>query len=140
MKTFELIDHTADIGFKVYGRTLKEVFENAARGMFSLITNPDKVAVHREFGVDVEADDRETLLVEWLNELIYLFEVERVVLKDFEITAWDEEHHLKATVRGEPIDEKQHEIETAIKACSYHMLKVEPVDHKGWMAQVICDV
>jgi SHS2 domain-containing protein len=140
MRTFELIDHTADIGFKVYGRTLKEVFENAARGMFALITDPKKVSAKKEFKVEVEAEDRETLLVEWLNELIYLFEVEHVVLKDFEITAWDEEHFLKGKARGEPIDEKLHEIGSAIKACSYHMLKVEPVDHKGWMAQVICDV
>lgn len=140
METFETIDHTADVGFRAYGQTLKEVFENAARGMFSLIVDPEKVSSRREFAVDVEAEDRETLLVEWLNELIYLFEVEHVVLNKFEICDWDEEHHLRAKTWGEPIDEKKHEIETVIKACSYHMLKVEPVDPKGWMAQVVCDV
>lgn len=139
MKSFELIDHTADIGFRAYGKDLKEAFENAAKGMFSLVVDLEKVSPRQEFDVEVEAEDREALLVEWLNELIYLFEVEHVVLKDFHIVSW-EEHRLQARVRGESIDEARHQIETAIKACSYHMLKVEPVDQESWMVQVICDV
>ncbi|MDI6821910.1 MAG: archease [Actinomycetota bacterium] len=138
MKHFEVLDHTADIGLKAYGTTLKEAFENAAMGMFSIMTDLDKVQPKETFEVDITAEDRETLLVEWLNELLYLFDAERVLFSRFEITDWDERYFLKATLQGERIDLDRHDIEIQIKACTYHMLKVER--NETWMVQVIFDV
>lgn len=138
MERFKVLNHTADIGLQAYGRTLKEAFENTALGMFSLITDLDKVAEGDCLDVKVEAEDRETLLVEWLNELIYLFEVQEVLLKKFDIVDWDEEHHLTALVCGEKIDLERHPIKIQVKACTYHLLKVSKDDL--WVAQVIFDV
>ncbi len=138
MKAFEVLDYTADVRLKAYGTTLKEVFENAATGMFSLITDLNNIKPVLYDEVFVEAEDRESLLVEWLNELLYRFEVKYRVYKRFEILEWDEEHRLRARAYGEPLDLGRHEIKTQIKACGCQMLKVEHND--VWSAQVIFDV
>lgn len=138
MKPYEYLEHTADIGLRAYGKNAKEAFENAALGMFGLITDLDKVKEVISFEVSAEAGDREELLVEWLNELIYLFEAEGVLFKRFEIYDWDEEFYLKARVFGEKVDLNRHEIALQVKACTYHMLKVGGNDQ--WVAQVIFDV
>ncbi len=137
MQAFEVLGHTPDVGLKAYGNTLKEVFENAAVGMFSLITDIENVKLSLSEEVYVEAEDRESLLVEWLNELIYRFEVKYRIYKRFEIFEWDGEYHLHAVAYGEPLDLGRHQLMTQIKACSYHMLKVERNDL--WLAQVIFD-
>ncbi len=137
MQAFEVLGHTPDVGLKVYGNTLKEVFENAAVGMFSLITDIENVKLSLSEEVYIEAEDRESLLVEWLNELIYRFEVKYRIYKRFEIFEWDGEYHLHAVAYGEPLDLGRHQLMTQIKACSYHMLKVERNDL--WLAQVIFD-
>ena len=71
-KEFEVLDHTADIGIIAYGADLKQAFANAAKGLFSLITSLDDVeeALHRD--IELTAADPESLLVDWLNELVYL--------------------------------------------------------------------
>lgn len=137
MQAFEVLGHTPDVGLKVYGNTLKEVFENAAVGMFSLITDIENVKLSLSEEVYIEAEDRESLLVEWLNELIYRFEVKYRIYKRFEIFEWDGEYHLHAIAYGEPLDLGRHQLMTQIKACSYHMLKVERNDL--WLAQVVFD-
>ncbi len=138
MQAFEVLEHTADVGLKAYGNTLKEVFENAAVGMFSLITDIENVKPTLSEDIHVEAEDRESLLVEWLNELIYRFEVKYRIYKRFEIIEWDGEYHLHAKAYGEPLDLGRHQLMTQIKACSYHMLKIERNDL--WSAQVIFDI
>ncbi|MBE0447101.1 MAG: archease [Actinobacteria bacterium] len=138
MQPFEVIEHTADIGLKAYGQTLKETFENAAIGMFSLITDLENVKSTLSEEIYIEAEDRESMLVEWLNELLYRFEVEYKVYKRCEIIDWDEEYRLRAITYGEPLDLGRHQIKTQIKACTYHMLKIEHSDF--WSAQVIFDV
>jgi len=137
MKPFEIVDHTADIGIKAYGKTPQEVFENAALGMFSLMVDLSTVQEKEVLDIAIEGEDRENLLVEWLNELIYFFETENILLKRFEITEWSD-YHLIARAYGEKIDLKKHSLEAQIKAATYHMLKVSHNDI--WQAQVIFDV
>lgn len=138
MKSFEVIEHTADTGIRAFGKDVKEAFENAAVGMFSLVANLDKVEEKEEHEVEVQADNQEDLLVEWLNELLYLLEVKRLLLKSFKIAEMDE-HHLKAKVAGEEIDERKHELGIDIKAVTYHMLEVGKTNDT-WETQVIFDV
>lgn len=135
---FEIIEHTADVGIVGYGGDLKEVFENTAVGMFSLITELDAVSKDLETQVEVEAEDVEGLMVAWLNELIYLFETRGVLFKGFDILELGEAG-LKAVAHGEKLNPIKHEIKTEIKAATYHMLKVERV--KGRLkSRVIFDV
>ncbi|MHB1055796.1 MAG: archease, partial [Thermoleophilia bacterium] len=115
-----------------------EAFENAALGMFSLMGELDNVREIEEFSVTVDAEDRETLLVEWLNELICIFESNRVLLKNFRVTDLGETH-LTATATGEPFDRDRHRLKTEIKAATFHMLKVKE-SSQGWETHVIFDV
>jgi len=136
-KEFDLIDHTADVGIIAHGASINQAFANAARGLFSIITNLDdiKEVTHRD--IKVTATDRENLLVEWLNELIYLFDTENIIFNRFDITHLDNTH-LKARIYGEKVDTSRHELKTGVKAATYHMLKVEKSN--GYQAQVLFDI
>jgi SHS2 domain-containing protein len=134
---FEVIDHTADAGIVAYGRDLEEAFANAAYGMFSLVTDLDQVREDTSLDIEVEAADRETLLVSWLNELLYVFEVEHFIPSRFDIARLDQDR-LEAKVYGERIDLSRHQLNTAIKGATYHMLKIEEQD--GVKAQFILDI
>ena len=137
-KDFEFIEHTADIGLVAYGADMKQVFANAARGLFSLITELDAVSEKKKRDIQVSAPDREALLVNWLNELIYLFEAKGILFNRFEITNITD-GELKAIAYGEKINLAKHELKTQVKAATYHLLKIEQKDD-GWRAQVIFDV
>ncbi len=71
MKTFEVIDISGDVGLRAYGESLRDVFMNAANGMYSLITDPDAIKEEKVIEVSVVSDWMEGLLVSWLNELIF---------------------------------------------------------------------
>ena len=136
-KRFEVIDHTADIGIAAYGANLREAFANAAYALFSLMVDLDNVADAVCYEAEVTAENREDLLVAWLNELIYLFEVENVLFQRFEIAELSETR-LRASCYGEKIDPERHKIKMAVKAATYHMLKVEERD--GYRVQVLFDI
>lgn len=136
MKKFDIIDHTADIGIVAYGAELKEAFVNAAYAMFSLMADLEEVNQTVSHEIEVEAEDRESLLVRWLNELLYVFDVERIIFSGFEITDFSDTH-LKARGYGEPIDMTRHSLKTGVKAATYHMLEIEKND--GYKAQVLFD-
>jgi len=137
MARFEVVDHTADIGLIAYGSTLEEVFVNAAYGMFSLIADLDQVQerIHRE--IETEAPDQGELLVTWLNELLYFFDAESLLFKRFEILRLDQTW-LQARAFGEKVDPTRHRVKTAVKAATYHLLKLE--EGNGLRAQIIFDV
>lgn len=137
---FKIIEHTADAGIVAYGKDLKEAFASAARGMFSLVADLRGVAEVEERRIAVAAPDREALLVEWLNELIFLLDTEGLLFKRFEITALAD-GALEAVACGEKIDLERHHLGTAIKAATYHQLKVQETrGHKGYRVQVIFDL
>ena len=138
MTKFEIIDHTADVGLVVYGSTRKEVFINAAIGMFSLIVDSGKVSGTQQQEISLDADDYEELLVAWLNELLYLFDAENLIFSQFEISRLNSDS-LTAIAYGEKIDLSRHEIKTQIKAATYHQLKLKTED-EGFSAQIILDV
>jgi SHS2 domain-containing protein len=138
-KDFELIDYTADVGIKANGRDLAGAFSHAAEGMFSLITDPEKIADTGFSDVEVSAPDRETLLVAWLNELIFLFETERWLFKRFHIVTLNQDS-LTARCYGEKIDKARHELKREIKSATYHRLKIERLPDKGYQVQVLLDI
>ncbi len=136
-REFEIIEHTADVGIRAYGANMKEAFANAAKGLFSLITELDDVeeVTHRD--TKLTAPDRESLLVQWLNELIYLFDVENILFKRFDITQLSDTH-LKARSYGQKVDSSKHNLKMGVKAATYHMLTVERND--GYKVQVLFDI
>ena len=136
-KDFEIVNHTADVGIIAYGADIEQAFANAARALFSLITELDDVAevVHRD--TELIAPDEESLLVEWLNELIYLFDAENIIFKRFDITKLNNTQ-LKARSYGEKVDSLKHKLKTGVKAATYHMLKIDKGD--GCKVQVLFDI
>ena len=133
MKAFEEIEHTADLAFRAYGRDPAELFANAARGMFALqgVGTP---APGGERRVEVEGVDRESLLVNWLNELLYLQERHGEVYSEFDIEEISETG-LRARVRGGA----QAEARRRIKAVTFHDLEVKRTP-QGWQATLVLDV
>jgi protein archease len=135
---FEIFEVTADQGIRAWGQDLPEVFTNAARGLWSLMVEPGTVRPRLAYPVRAEASDRETLLVAWLNELLYLYETQGVALAEFTITRLEAES-LEATVTGEPLDRERHPPVGHVKAVTYHMLSLQHTV-AGWEAQVVVDV
>ena len=137
MTRFDIIDHTADAGIVAYGNDLIEAFANAAYGMFSLVAELNSIGEESCHEVNVEATDQEALLVAWLNELLYLFDVERVIFHRFDIIEL-ENNRLQAKAYGEKIDKSRHLLKTEVKAATYHSLKIEK--ENGFRIQVILDM
>jgi len=137
VKRFEIIEHTADIGIAAYGNDLKKAFANAAYALFSLMVDLKDVddTLCRE--VKVTAESQEDLLVAWLNELLYLFEVENILFRRFRIGELTETR-LKSRCYGELIDPARHKIKMGVKATTYHMLKIERKN--GFRVQVLFDI
>ena len=136
VRRFRLIEHTADMGLVAYGKSLAEAFANAAYGLFSLIVDSSKVKEKESRKVTVQAQDTESLLFNWINELIYIFEVERLLFKSFNITKFTGQS-LEATCWGEKYDPSRHQLKTGVKSATYHMLKVDGEKNR---VQVIFDV
>ena len=136
MKRFELIEHTADIGLAAYGHDLAEAFANAAYGLFSIIAHLDGVREEEFRRVELKEEDIETLLFEWLNHLLYIFDVEMMLLKRFDIERFDG-LSLKANCYGEKYNPSRHHLKMGVKSATYHMLKV---DREKNQVQVILDV
>ncbi len=136
-KDFDIVDHTADVGIIAYGADISEAFVNAARALFSLITELDDVEEVLYRDMELTASDEESLLVEWLNELIYLFDAEGIIFKRFDITELDSTS-LKARSYGEKADSSKHKLKTGVKAATYHMLKVDK--DNGCKVQVLFDI
>ena len=136
MKRFQLIEHTADTGLVAFGNNLAESFANAAYGLFSIIAELDGVGEVDSRRVTVTAGDVEGLLFNWLNELIYVFEVEHLLLKRFDIKEFTG-HNLEADCRGEKYDVSRHQLKSGVKSATYHMLEVDSEKNR---VQVIFDV
>ncbi len=136
-KEFEIVNHTADVGIIAYGADMNEAFANAAKALFSLITELDDVeeVMHRD--IELTAPDQESLLVGWLNELIYLFDAENIIFKRFDITQLSQTY-LKARSYGHKVDSSKHKLKMGVKAATYHMLKIDK--NNGGKVQVLFDI
>lgn len=137
-KRFDILDHTADIGLVIYGEDLETLFENAGVAFFHLITDLKKVRQREERRIELPGESLERLMVDWLNELLYLHEVENLLFKHFRVESVGE-NGLRAVAKGEFFQEETHVIYTGVKAVTYHQIQVQQKDG-GWRAQVILDL
>ena len=119
-----------------YGKTLAEAYTNAAYGLFSIIAELKEVKEVESRNLELNEEDSKSLLFEWLNSLIYLFDVEMLLFKRFDIKDFYG-RELKATCYGEKYDPLRHHLKTGIKSATYHMLKV---DKEKNQVQVIFDI
>ena len=136
MKSYELIDHTADVGVKAYGKTVAEAFAHAAKAMFDIITDSSVIAPIGQYDITLDAPDLEQLLVDWLSELLFLNGAKNLVFGKFDVTI--QGTHLTAHVYGEPYDTSKHKMGVEIKAVTYHILAVH--EKNPVYVQVLFDI
>jgi SHS2 domain-containing protein len=135
---YEYFDHTADLGLRVLAPDPENLFRQAAEGLFSVIVEPvlpPACAEQLEFRVEGERLDY--LLVDWLTELLYVFESRKLLLGSFEVRIDD--RGLKAKALAQPLDVERHRLLHEVKAVTYHGLRVEETQ-TGWLAELILDI
>lgn len=134
---YETFEHEADIGIRGVGSSIEEAFEGAAMAMYSVMVNIEAIKPQEQKKVTASAPDRELLLVEWLNALLSLSDVERMVFSKFEVNI--EGTMLTGTAWGEKLDQTRHEPNVEVKGATYHMLNVHK-DGDSFVAQCVVDV
>jgi len=135
---FEILEHTADVGLRARGETPAELFENAAAGFLEIALDRETVQERESRPLAAEAADREALLVNWLQEVLWLVDAEgwlprRVAVEEISET------RVSGTAYGEPRDTARHRFRIIIKAVTYHQLAVVQAGG-GWRATVFLDV
>jgi SHS2 domain-containing protein len=135
---YRQIAHTADVAYRIQGDSLAEIYVNAAHALMATMTDRRGLRLKESRDIEVDAPDREALLVAWLNYLLYLYDVDGFLGRIFEILELSEER-LQARARGEKFDPERHVGKTAVKAATYHHLEITPRNH-GWQATVIFDL
>jgi SHS2 domain-containing protein len=135
---YETFEHTADLGLRVRAATEEELFAEAARGLVSMIVpDLDSVAPAQDREFTIAGRERDYLLFDWLNELLYVFDTEHLLLAQFDVRLTGD--GLTATGSGEPFDPQRHRLDHEVKAITYHGLRLEQ-DSDGWLAEVIVDI
>jgi SHS2 domain-containing protein len=136
-RSFEVLEHPADIGFRAFGEDLPELYANAALAMLSIAGDPEAAAPREEHRITVESGDREALMVDWLSEVLYWYDGKRFAFREFRVEL--EGNRIEATGVGEPRDAERHRARLIVKAVTWHQLKVERRGDK-WVAEVYLDI
>ena len=136
---YEHFDHTADLGLRVRAGTLEELLAEAGRGLLAMIVaNPASVRPVHTRTIELPASEPSLVLFDWLTELLYAFESDKLLLCEFDVHF--EDGKLTATCRGEPMDLSRHEMDHEVKAITYHHLYAEQQPDQSWFAEVIVDI
>jgi SHS2 domain-containing protein len=136
---FEHFDHTADLGLRVRADSLEKLLAEAGRGLLAMIVaNPASVRPVQTRTIELPLGEPSLLLFDWLTELLYAFESDKLLLCEFDVQI--AAGKLTASCRGEPMDASRHEMDHEVKAITYHQLQVAHHAEGGWMAEVIVDI
>ena len=138
MKRYEQIFHTADLAAIIYGQDIKELFENSAYAMFDMMGDIGGLGASEIVKVHLVAPDRESLLISWLNELLYLSYSKSALFSEFNVTVLTETE-LQAEAKGQSIAKDIKRLHTEIKAATYHDLKIQQTN-KIYMVTIVFDV
>lgn len=139
---YEFFSHTADLGIRVQAASLNELYADAARALTAaLVENPEAIHPLCEREVHLRASRLDDLLYDWLAELLYLFDAQRLVFANFVVEIDHADNYtLKAKATGEPLDRNRHILHLEVKAITYHRLRVEQRSDGLWEAEVIVDL
>jgi SHS2 domain-containing protein len=139
---YEYLYHIADAKFRAYGSTLEEAYENAAVAMFNVMIDTSNIGRSESRDIEIGSHDIKGLLVEWLSELLYLFEVDEIIFSEFKIETIEKTNDgfsLKGKASGEPIDLSRHNFDTQVKAVTFHDLEVDEDETGRFWVQVVVD-
>ena len=124
---YEFLEHTADVYIAAHGGDLSEAFENAAEALFEVMTEVEKVEGKVEEQVEVEGEDKYSLLYSWLEELIIKTDVNGMLYSKFNITDMNKTSEgisLKAKIWGEELNPDKHPQKVGVKAVTYHRMEI----------------
>lgn len=141
MGKYEYFEHQADVGIIGCGATLEEAFIEGAKAMFQVMADIKNIEAKREIKIEAEANDEETLFVEWLNALLSHKDIDDMLFSEFKLKIKKEQNtfKLKGTAKGETTDYDKHHLKTEVKAATYSQLKVE-ILNKQYKVQCVVDV
>lgn len=140
MEKYRFLQHTADAKFQAFGYTLEEAFMNAALAVCSLMWDVDKVEIKMTQDVFTMGKDMKQLLVNFLEEILYLFDTKGFLLasvKDINIEQVEANYRLSACFQGDYFSEK-YKVYGGIKAITYNEMKIEK--NNQFLVQVVVDV
>jgi SHS2 domain-containing protein len=132
---YKVLEHTADAMVEVYGKSLGERFGNAAYAMFDQITDLSKVVARGELKIVMSGETREQLLVDFLQELLFVHDTEDLVFVEFDVKT--DGKTLEAIVRGEKFDDTRHTKRSVVKGVTYHRLEF---DDQNELLTILFDV
>lgn len=138
MKRYEQFEHTADIGLRIFGSSLKELFENAAFAVFDTACDIDGIKGGLERRINLRAENLEELFLVWLDELLYLFFTKSIIFYKFAVSEITEKH-VVAVVVGRDVGLNRNRLKLEIKGVTYGGLSIKKTD-RGYVAEVIIDV
>lgn len=140
MGTIETFDHTADVGLRVRGDDLDDLFRTAAGGMFDyIVANRGEVRIAETATFTLHAESAADLLVDWLNELVFRSETGHRLYTRFDVRVAGDGLALEATIGGEAIDRDRHVLDHEVKAVTRHGLTLGR-EGAGWVAELILDI
>ena len=135
---FEILEHTADIGFRARGCTPGELFESAAEALVGIAVELDDITERETYPLAAQGEDYESLLVNWLSEVLYWLDGNRVAMRRFQIREFSALRIIGEGF-GEPCDPARHRAKLIVKGVTYHQLKIGQ-DPGGWWAEVFLDI
>ena len=140
MGTIETFDHTADVGLRIRGDDLDDLFRTAAEGVIDyIVVNRDAVRVETRESLSLHAESTLDLLVAWLNELIFRTETQLRLYSHFDVHIDADGLGLHAEIGGESIDADRHILDHEVKAVTHHGMSLTP-EGRGWLAELILDI
>ena len=137
-RSYEVLEHTADVGLRVYGSSLPELFANAAMGLVALAVEPENIQELSVLPLSATGSDAEQLLVNWLSEILYRMDAEGWIFRSFSVGDCSSTA-INGKGRGEHREVSARTRSVAVKAVTYHQLSVRETA-KGWEATVYFDI
>ena len=137
-KKYRLMTRHSELAVRVVGNSQADLFANSAFALFDVMTDLEKIEVKERVPLEVEGADRDDLMVNWMRELLYLYQGSGYLLKEFQIHEV-KDTFVKADVCGEKIDPDRHDMKKEITAVAYHQSRMEKTGNQ-WTAQLIFEV
>ena len=137
-KKYRIFSRSSDLAVKVFGKSQADLFANSAFALFDVLTEVDKVEVNDHLTLEVEGADRDDLMVNWMRELLYLYQRSGYLLKEF-VVREVKDNYIRGEVSGEKFDPDRHEIQREIRAVVSHQSRMEKTGDQ-WTAQVVLEL
>ena len=137
-KKYRITKHQTELAVRITGSSQADLFANSAFALFDVMTDPAAIEIKERIPLEVEGSDCDDLMVNWMRELLYLYQGSGYLLKKFKISHV-KDTIVKAEVCGEKIDPDRHDIKQEIAAVAFHKSRMEKTGNQ-WIAQVIFEL